>query len=95
MHEPDTFPVIPAGAAPLAFAGHTHGGQVRIPFTDDWSWMSLLVDKEIHGEGWIDGHGQPGNRLYVNRGIGFSNLPIRINCQPELTVFTLRSESQL
>ena len=90
MHNPDSFIQLPAGAAPLALAGHTHGGQIRIPFTPEWSWPSLVSDNQIHGDGWIDGYGQPGNRLYVNRGIGFSYVPIRINCPPELTMFTLR-----
>ena len=40
-------------------------------------------------EGWISHYGQPGNRLYVNRGIGFSVVPARIHAAPELTVFTL------
>ncbi|HXG82569.1 MAG TPA: metallophosphoesterase [Pyrinomonadaceae bacterium] len=90
MHEPDSFAAFPANAAPLAVAGHTHGGQIRIPFTDDWSWMSLFVNEKIHSDGWINDFGQTGNHLYVNRGIGFSSFPVRINCRPELTVFTLR-----
>ena len=90
MHEPDSFAAFPANAAPLALAGHTHGGQIRIPFTDDWSWMSLFVNEKVRADGWISDFGQAGNRLYVNRGIGFSSFPIRINCRPELTVFTLR-----
>jgi len=90
MHEPDSFAAFPANAAPLALAGHTHGGQIRIPFTEDWSWMSLFVNEKVHADGWISDFGQAGNRLYVNRGIGFSSFPIRINCRPELTVFTLR-----
>lgn len=90
MHEPDSFAAFPANAAPLALAGHTHGGQIRIPFTDDWSWMSIATGETVHADGWISGFGQTGNRLYVNRGIGFSSFPVRINCRPELTVFTLR-----
>lgn len=91
MHNPDSFIALPAGDAPFALAGHTHGGQIRVPFTDDWSWMALSdTSQKILTEGWIDGFGQAGNRLYVNRGIGFSSFPIRINARPELTVFTLR-----
>ncbi len=90
MHNPDSFADLPAGAAPLALAAHTHGGQVRLPFTPDWSWLDLVKDEESHADGWIAGYGAPGNRLYVNRGIGFGTLPVRINCPPELTVFTLR-----
>ena len=90
MHNPDSFVLFPAGTAPLGVAGHTHGGQIRLPFTDDWAWVSLIRDARVHVDGWIDGYGRPGNRLYVNRGIGFSKLPIRINALPEITVFTLR-----
>ncbi len=90
MHEPDSFAAIPANASPAAFAGHTHGGQIRIPFTENWSWMSLFTDEKIHADGWIENFGQAGNRLYVNRGIGFSSFPVRINCRPELTFFTVR-----
>ncbi|MCU0570122.1 MAG: hypothetical protein MUF49_26560 [Oculatellaceae cyanobacterium Prado106] len=90
MHNPDTFEQLPANTAPLAVAGHTHGGQIRLPFTPDWSWLTFVMDDEVHADGWIQQYGQPGNRLYVNRGIGFSVVPIRINCPPEITLFTLQ-----
>ena len=90
MHNPISYENIPANTAPLAIAGHTHGGQVRIPFTPDWSWVSLVKGRKVPIDGWITNFGQPGNRLYINRGIGFSLVPIRINCLPEITVFTLQ-----
>lgn len=90
MHNPDSFASCPPGAAPLALAAHTHGGQIRLPFTPNWSWMSYLSNSAVHTDGWIENYGRPGNRLYVNRGIGFSYVPIRINCPPEITLFTLR-----
>ena len=90
MHNPDSFEPLPPGTAPLAMAAHTHGGQVRIPFLPEWSWMSFVKEDEIHADAWISGYGQSGNKLYVNRGIGFSIIPIRINCPPEITLFTLR-----
>jgi predicted MPP superfamily phosphohydrolase len=90
MHNPSTFAEIPAGAAPLAIAAHTHGGQIRIPFTPEWSWLTFTSHDAVHADGWIDGYGRPGNHLYVNRGIGFSTLPLRINAPPEITVLTLR-----
>lgn len=90
MHNPNTFPRIPAGAAPFAIGAHTHGGQIRIPGTPSWSWLGLVTEGESHADGWIeDGYGAPGNRLYVNRGVGFSTVPIRINCRPEVTFFRL------
>jgi predicted MPP superfamily phosphohydrolase len=91
MHNPNSFAEIPAGAAPLAVAAHTHGGQVRIPGLPEWSWLSYVREDSVHADGWIDGYGAPRNRLYVNRGIGFSLVPLRINCPPEVTFFTLRA----
>ncbi len=90
MHNPDSYAQIPANQAPLAIAAHTHGMQLGIPFVSDWLWRTQFSDEGSGVAGWIDDYGQPGNRLYVNRGIGFSILPGRINAFPELTVFTLR-----
>ncbi len=94
MHNPQSYPAMPAGAAPLALAGHTHGGQVRVPGLPYWSWLRIVRSGEIAADGWIPpSFGADGNRLYVNRGIGFSTLPVRINCRPELTTITLRRGS--
>lgn len=90
MHHPDSFEALPAFTAPLAFAAHTHGGQFRIPFTPEWTWMTFTSDDVVHPDGWIPDPGAEGNRLYVNRGIGFSVLPLRLNCPPEITYVTLR-----
>lgn len=93
MHHPASFPELPARTAPLAVAGHTHGGQIRVPFTPEWSFLRLIGKVDVPVDGWAeDGYGRVGNRLYVSRGIGFSLVPIRINCLPELTLFTLSAE---
>lgn len=92
MHNPESFAAFPAGTAPVAVAGHTHGGQFRLPFTPEWSWLTFSKEDQVHADGWIDGYGQPGNDLYVNRGIGFSIIPLRINCPPEVTLFTLQPD---
>lgn len=90
MHNPLAFRELPADTAPVALAAHTHGGQLRLPFTDRWSWMSIVKEAPVAADGWIPvDFGAHGNRLYVNRGIGFSIVPIRINCLPELTWFEL------
>lgn len=90
MHHPHSFPRFPAGTAPLAVAGHTHGGQVRLPFTPQWSWLTFVAEEDIHADGWVEsGYGEEGNRLYVTRGLGMSILPMRVNCPPEVTFFTL------
>ena len=92
MHNPASFAEFPPQAAPFAVAGHTHGGQIRLPFTPQWSYLSLIKGEEVYGDAWIKNYGEAGNNLYVNRGIGFSDVPIRINCAPEVTLFTLRSK---
>ncbi|QDP40362.1 metallophosphoesterase [Radiobacillus deserti] len=92
MHNPDAYEDIPSLLAPLAIAGHTHGSQIEIPLLSTWLYNTVLEDGKVHASGWITDFGQEGNRLYVNRGIGFSNLPIRINCPPELTIFELLSK---
>jgi uncharacterized protein len=78
------------GAAALAVAGHTHGGQFRLPFTPEWTWMTYTTSDQVHTDGFSEGYGADDNTLYVNRGIGFSVVPFRLNSPPELTYFTLR-----
>jgi predicted MPP superfamily phosphohydrolase len=89
MHDPDSYADIPAGEAPLALAAHTHGMQVGIPWVSDWLWRTRFSDRGAGVAGWIDDYGEKGNRLYVNRGVGFSIVPARLHAPPELTVFTL------
>jgi predicted MPP superfamily phosphohydrolase len=90
LHNPGSFADLPTGSAPLAVAGHTHGGQVRPPGLGGIYWHTQKAPTEPwRSQGWVDGYGRPGNRLYVNRGIGFSSLPVRFRCRPELTLFAL------
>lgn len=94
MHNPDAFDKLPANSAPVAVAGHTHGGQFRVPFTPEWSIKDLQTEGEAHVDGWItEDYGQAGNSLYVNRGLGLSLFPTRLNCPPEITIFELTAES--
>ena len=91
MHNPESYRQIPAGEAPLALAAHTHAGQIRLPGTPTFSWLDVVREGETVADGWaVDSIGAPGNRLYVNRGIGFSTVPARIHARPELTTITLR-----
>jgi uncharacterized protein len=72
-----------AGRAPLVLAGHTHGGQVHIPF--------VPVFWKPHGSGrYLDGwYESRGSKMYVSRGIGTSVLPVRFLCRPELATITI------
>ncbi|MFW5846344.1 MAG: metallophosphoesterase [Planctomycetota bacterium] len=92
MHNPESFRDIAADAAPVAFAGHTHGGQIRLPWTPDWEWVTWFKRHYPPMDGWAEpSWGAGTNRLYVNRGIGMSQVPLRLNCLPELTLVTLRA----
>lgn len=91
MHNPLAYRDLEAGTAPLTLAAHTHGGQIRVPGLESESWLDIARDREVIADGWSrDDVGAAGNHLYVNRGIGFSLVPIRFLCRPELTWVTLR-----
>ena len=91
MHNSEAFREIPGEEAHLAFAAHTHGGQVRVLPGDHTSWLDIVRSGEVAADAWAaDSIGEPPNRIYINRGIGFSTVPVRINCRPELTKITLR-----
>jgi hypothetical protein len=82
-HEPDILPEIADYKVDLMLSGHTHGGQIRIPFL-----RPLFLP--LYGRRYIQGWFQYGStHLYVNRGVGAIGLPMRLNCPPEITVFTL------
>jgi len=76
----------PAGrAVKVMLSGHTHGGQVRIPFAGA-TLLPPLGKKYV--EGWFH---MGGMQLYVNRGLGTVGVPFRFDCPPEITLFTLRA----
>jgi hypothetical protein len=67
----------------LMLAGHSHGGQVRIPF------YGALVLPFWVGRYQVGMFRLPAGPLYVNPGIGWLCTPIRFNCRPEITVFEI------
>jgi len=82
LHSPSLFNEV-AGRCPLVLAGHTHGGQVRIP------WMGPLwlpPGSGTYAAGWYESNG---SKLYVSRGIGNSILNLRFACRPELAIITI------
>ncbi|MCA8932716.1 MAG: metallophosphoesterase, partial [Rhodospirillaceae bacterium] len=84
VHEPDIFPRVPPRVA-LTLAGHTHGGQVRIPF------YGPLVVPSRYGERFAYGHIVEGGRhLVVSGGLGMTGLPIRFGVPPEIVLATVR-----
>ncbi len=77
-----------ASAFDLVLAGHTHGGQVRIPFLPPL-WVPQGSGPYI--EGWYSGKGTD-SKMYVSRGIGNSILELRFLCRPELPIIILEPE---
>lgn len=67
----------------LTLAGHTHGGQVRLPFVGA---LVTPFDTGTYDLGWFE---TPIGPLYVNPGIGTFYLDIRFNCRPEITLFEI------
>jgi uncharacterized protein len=85
FHSPEYFD----GAAPkidLAFAGHTHGGQVRIPFVGPL-WKPPGSGRFL--DGWYSAGSA---RMLVSRGAGTSILPIRLFCPAEVASVEIRPE---
>jgi predicted MPP superfamily phosphohydrolase len=89
-HSPDGILLVGTHRFDVAFAGHTHGGQVA--FKDGTPIVTAGGPlARSHSRGCFD---VPGNgSLYVSRGVGCSNLPLRINADPELVLCTLRFEA--
>jgi uncharacterized protein len=82
-HEPDIFTKVPDRVA-LTLAGHTHGGQIRVPFI----WKHLVPSK--YGARFAYGHIIEDNRhLIVSGGLGTSVVPARLGVPPEVVHITL------
>jgi len=84
MHEPDLAPRYAIDKRiHLQLSGHSHGGQVRLPFYGALI-LPYLSWKYPMGLYKVDGMW-----LYTNRGLGTTNVPVRVNCAPEITELTL------
>lgn len=87
VHEPDVFESFGRlGISPsLTLAGHTHGGQVRLPL------LGRRVVPSEFGERYAYGHVvEEGRHLFVTSGVGTSILPVRFLVPPEIAILTLR-----
>lgn len=79
-HNPDIFPSVPQGVA-LTLSGHTHGGQIALPF------YGAIFTSSDYGRRFAYGLIEENNRpLLVTKGIGTSILPLRLFCTPEIVV---------
>ncbi len=72
----------------LVLSGHTHGGQVRLP------WIGALRNPVRHDEIYEEGLIQrPWTQVYVSRGVGTQRIPVRFLCRPEVAILHLAGSS--
>jgi predicted MPP superfamily phosphohydrolase len=87
VHEPDFADRAARCPIDLQLSGHTHGGQIRLPGIGPLL-LPVLGRKYPMGlykvrDTWV----------YTNRGLGVTRPPLRFNCRPEITLFTLHSST--
>lgn len=76
--DPASFADVPEGPI-VTICGHTHGGQIRLP------WLGPVVNASAAPMEWTQGHiVEDGRNLIVSAGLGTSGLPWRWNCPPEI-----------
>lgn len=88
IHNPDVAAELPKKIANLVVAGHTHGGQVRIP----WIYRKIIPTELDFGDGqgWYNLNENP---LYITSGLGESGLPLRLGVPPEVVIFEPKTET--
>jgi predicted MPP superfamily phosphohydrolase len=84
VHAPEVAERLPEGSADLVLAGHTHGGQITIPF------LEKAIVRRFSGSRYVEGlYSINGNPVYVNRGLGCTGIPFRFRARPEVSFFRL------
>ena len=83
LHYPEMADHLQGPRYDLILSGHSHGGQVRLPF---YGALKLPHGVGRYDMGYFESAGGP---LYVNVGIGTFGPPVRFNCRPELTLVTM------
>jgi len=87
-HSPSIFARAAASGVPLTLAGHTHGGQVR--FLGLQNLTSHRDGSRPYSAGGWYRRGE--QAMFVNRGVGTTFLPLRLNARPEAAVIRLRAD---
>lgn len=89
-HNPDLIETASELGVNIYLAGHTHGGQVRLP------WYGAIMTSSRYGKRYEAGLYQVGpTRLYVSRGIGMEGMimpRVRFLCPPEIVELSLTSQ---
>lgn len=85
-HEPDYADIASKYPIDVQLSGHSHGGQVRLPWIGDL-YTPDYAEKYVKGKYMLN---KDTFTLYVNSGIGTTRLPYRFLCKPEIHIFTLK-----
>ncbi len=85
-HDPALFPAAAKEGISLVLSGHTHGGQVALPFFPKFLSLGKLAHR-FHLGLYRDGD----STLYVHPGLGTTGPPIRVGVAPEIAILTLRA----
>ncbi len=83
-HEPDFADEAAKFPIDLQLSGHSHGGQIRIPFLPPL-YLPTMAKKYVWGR-----YNVGPLALYTTAGLGTIGVPMRLNCPPEITLLTLR-----
>ncbi len=92
VHDPAWINRYSIKPADLTLSGHTHGGQINLPF-----FGLIQLDKEYHNIAcglfqWKQPHALVKTaRMLVSRGFGYRHLPLRLRCPAEMHLITLRT----
>ncbi|HEX7325813.1 MAG TPA: metallophosphoesterase [Rhodanobacteraceae bacterium] len=85
MHQPHSLQALRDVHFALAMAGHTHGGQVYVP------WLTDYLFRITRDEIYINGlYRTPFGKLFVTPGVGVTGVPLRFDCPPTIDVLELR-----
>ena len=88
-HRPELFETYVDCGIDLTLSGHTHGGQIRLPFIG-----GLIAPGQGLFPEYDAGLFEEGNcRMIVSRGIGSSSFPFRFNNRPEIVLIELKTQS--
>lgn len=87
-HQPRVLDAPQTAGVSLILSGHTHGGQVRLPYLG--SPASLMGEDFKYLRGRFESDGR---QLFVVRGTGVIGLPVRLGARPEVAVLRLRRAS--
>ena len=84
-HDPNEFDEAAAAGANLVLAGHTHGGQIGVPFFYRYANLATIPYRYTIGL-----YRRGASVLYVHPGLGTTGPPMRLGVAPEVTVLRLR-----